>query len=53
MGNFDFRAAHIPGLNNQIADSLSRLQLQKFRLLCPEAAPSGLGCPPFSQTVLD
>ncbi len=53
LGNFNFRAAHIPGLNNQIADSLSRFEFQKFHLLCPEAAPSSLVCPPFSQTVLD
>lgn len=52
-GNFYFRAAHVPGLNNETADALSRFQFQRFRLLCPEAAPSGLECPPFSQTVLD
>ncbi|XP_037627458.1 uncharacterized protein LOC119489294 [Sebastes umbrosus] len=53
MGNFIIRAAHIPGLDNKIADSLSRFEFQKFRQLCPEAAPSSLNCPPFSQTVLD
>ncbi len=53
LGNFNFRAAHIPGLNNQIADSLSRFEFQKFHLLYLEAAPSSLDCSSFSQTVLD
>ena len=53
LGNFIIRAAHIPGVDNTIADSLSRFEFQKFRQLCPEAAPSSLPCPPFSQTVLD
>ena len=53
LGNFIIRAAHIPGVDNTIADSLSRFEFQRFRQLCPEAAPSSLPCPPFSQTVLD
>lgn len=52
-GNFLIRAAHIPGLNNQVADSLSRFNFQKFHLLCPGAAQSSLECPPYSQTILD
>lgn len=53
LGNFIIRAAHIPGLDNKIADALSRFEFQKFHKLCPEAAPSSLPCPPFNQTVLD
>jgi len=36
--NFQFLAAHSPGCTNSIADALSRLNLQKFRQLAPEAA---------------
>jgi hypothetical protein len=34
---FDFRCVHIAGLNNVVADALSRNDLQRFRDLCPEA----------------
>lgn len=53
LGNFIIRAAHIPGLDNKIADALSRFEFQKFHRLCPGAAPSSLPCPPFHHTVLD
>lgn len=53
MNNFTIKATHIPGLDNKIADSLSRFNFQEFRRLCPEAVSSRLGCPDFSQTVLD
>ncbi|KAM4794908.1 uncharacterized protein WCC33_000060 [Rhinophrynus dorsalis] len=43
--NICFRARHVPGLHNSIADSLSRLQIDQFRLLAPEAAVSGVTCP--------
>ena len=33
--NVHFKAKHIPGLHNKLADSLSRLQLQTFRQLAP------------------
>ena len=46
MSNFPLHAAHLPGLNNSLADSLSRFNFQKFRLLCPNAARQGLICPP-------
>lgn len=36
--NFHFLAAHLPGKTNIKADALSRLDLQKFRRLAPEAA---------------
>lgn len=53
MNNFTIKATHVPGLDNKIADSLSRFNFQEFRRLCPGAALSRLGCPDFSQTVLD
>ena len=30
-----FRARHVPGIKNDLADSLSRLQIQRFRRLAP------------------
>ena len=35
--NINFRAKHIPGKNNVLADSLSRLQVQEFLHLAPDA----------------
>ena len=35
--NFHFKAHHFPGVQNIIADSLSRFQMQRFHALCPEA----------------
>jgi len=29
--NFLVRARHVPGVNNEIADALSRFQVQRFR----------------------
>ena len=37
--NFHVLIAHIPGIDNSIADSLSRMQLQRFRSLAPTADP--------------
>ena len=34
---FSFNAQHIPGLQNQIADALSRFNWQEFRHRAPEA----------------
>ncbi len=44
--NFDFSAVHIPGLNNSIADALSRFQMDRFRALAPEADASPCQVPP-------
>ena len=44
--NFSFAARHIPGLDNSIADSLSRFQMGRFRHLAPNA---NLFCLPFRQ----
>ena len=35
--NFYFRAVHVPGINNNIADSLSRFQMERFHQLAPQA----------------
>lgn len=37
--NFCFRAVHIPGKHNNIADSLSRFQMERFHKLAPKANP--------------
>ena len=46
--NFLIQAAHIPGHHNEIADSLSRFQFQRFRLLAPSADLHPVPVPPFS-----
>ena len=33
--NIVFKAKHVPGVDNKLADALSRLQVQQFRLLSP------------------
>lgn len=35
--NITFKAVHIPGVHNDIADSLSRFQVARFRSLAPQA----------------
>lgn len=40
--NIVFKAKHIAGVNNRLADSLSRLQVQSFKQL----APSHMDKPP-------
>eukprot|EP00079_Xenopus_tropicalis_P036153 XP_017949924.1 PREDICTED: uncharacterized protein LOC101732219 isoform X1 [Xenopus tropicalis] len=43
--NIKFRAKHIPGEINEIADALSRFQWDRFRSLAPEAEQEGERCP--------
>ena len=43
--NVTFRAIHIPGNANEIADSLSRFQESRFRRLAPGASSSGAEVP--------
>ena len=43
--NILFKAQYIPGLNNEIADSLSRFQFDKFRKLAPQADKEGTPVP--------
>ena len=49
--NFTFTANHIPGLDNAIADSLSRFQMDRFHSLAPNASPTPCTIPP-SATVI-
>ena len=35
--NLSFRAVHVPGVQNDIADSLSRFQVARFRAVAPRA----------------
>ena len=44
--NLTFTATHIPGLDNSIADSLSRFQMDCFRSLAPSASPIASAIPP-------
>lgn len=50
--NFTLRISHIPGTNNIIADSLSRLQVQRFRQLAPQAETQAEILPPVLPLVL-
>ncbi|XP_031749215.1 uncharacterized protein LOC116407638 [Xenopus tropicalis] len=43
--NISFRAKHIPGEINEIADALSRFQWNRFRGLAPAAEQEGERCP--------
>ena len=46
--NILFRARHVPGVKNILADSLSRLQVSKFRQLAPvgvQASPTAIPIP--------
>ena len=45
--NVSFKAIHIPGVKNQIADALSRSQMTQFRKLAPSAAIQGTDIPAF------
>ena len=47
---FTFTAAHVPGVENKIADAISRFCWQDFRQLAPEAHLSPC---PISQLLLD
>lgn len=39
------RAVHVPGVTNNVADALSRLQWARFRMLAPGAGQHGRPCP--------
>ena len=40
--NVHIKIQHIAGLNNEVADALSRFDMDRFWQLCPEAAPVSL-----------
>ena len=46
--NFSFCAMHISGKSNIIGDSLSRLQIQRFREAAPQAESRKTMCPPLT-----
>ena len=43
--NIFMYAVHIPGVDNRLADALSRFQWDKFRELAPHADKKGVPCP--------
>ena len=45
--NFTFTARRVPWVNNGIANSLSRFQMSRFRLLVPDASPAPYTIPTF------
>ena len=49
--NFVVRARHVPGVSNEIADALSRFQMQRFRALAPDADQSPCIMPPSLMTL--
>ena len=40
--NVHIKIQHIAGANNEVADALSRFDMDRFRQLCPGAAPQSL-----------
>lgn len=44
--NFYLKVSHIEGKRNEIADSISRFQMERFRLLAPHADPTPCPVPP-------
>lgn len=53
LNNFVIHAQHIPGINNCIADSISRYQMRKFRALAPHANSTPTPCLPPSELMMD
>ena len=49
--NVSFKAIHIPGVDNIIADALSRFQMVRFREAAPTAALRGIPIPSFLWTL--
>ena len=47
--NFSFSAKHIPGFKNEISESLSRFQIQRFKTLAPGADLHPCPCPDSSE----
>ena len=49
--NFFFSAKHVPGVQNDISDALSRFQIQRFRTLAPDADTFPEPCPKISDVI--
>ena len=47
---FTFSSVHVPGVQNSVADAISRFRWQEFRCLAPEAQPTPC---PVPQLLLD
>lgn len=43
--NIQFRAVHLPGVKNELVDSLSRLQMERFRALAPQVSQTPADIP--------
>ena len=50
--SFHYSAVHVPGVQNKIADALSRFQLKEFRRLVPDAEPLPCTVPPPEEVML-
>lgn len=51
--NFTVHARHIPGIQNSVADSLSRFQMSRFHQLAPQADSLPSPCPPLAALLMD
>jgi hypothetical protein len=49
--NILLHVLHVPGVDNGPADALSRLQVDKFRTLCPSADGATVAIPPLPDSV--
>lgn len=49
--NFAVYSTYIPGVQNEIADSLSRFQMDRFRQLAPDADNLSTPCPPLKKVI--
>lgn len=49
--NFTVHAQHLPGIQNIIADAISRYQMDKFRAVAPEAEPCPTPCLPMEDVL--
>lgn len=49
--NFAIYSTYVPGVKNNIADSLSRLQMTRFQMLAPEADRLPTHCPPLKELI--
>jgi hypothetical protein len=49
--NFDFYSEHLAGTKNNIADALSRLQMDRFRRAAPQAEKIPTSCPSVSEVI--
>ena len=51
IGNFVVIASHVPGVNNELSDSISRFQMERFRRLAPEAEEYPTPCPTLTEVM--